>query len=64
MDELLRGPQVVSELFDNKVDIATLARWRREKVGPPFIRLQGRILYRRGDVASWIEQSTVRANAA
>lgn len=34
----------------------TLRRWRRDGSGPPFIRLQGRVLYDRADVESWLRQ--------
>lgn len=32
----------------------TLHRWRDAREGPPFIRLHGRILYRRQSVADWL----------
>ncbi|MEO5561366.1 MAG: helix-turn-helix domain-containing protein [Dokdonella sp.] len=33
----------------------TLERWRRHRIGPPFFRICGRVLYDPADVASWIE---------
>ncbi|MCC8361697.1 helix-turn-helix domain-containing protein [Lysobacter sp. A6] len=35
---------------------ATLERWRRLRVGPPFYRIRGRVAYDPADVARWIEQ--------
>lgn len=34
----------------------TVKRWRRERKGPPFLRLQGRVLYDRADVEAWLQQ--------
>jgi hypothetical protein len=34
----------------------TLERWRRLRIGPPYLRICGRVLYCLGDVAAWIEQ--------
>lgn len=36
--------------------LPTLERWRRERRGPPFYRICGRVLYDPADVAAWIEQ--------
>lgn len=38
---------------------ATLMRWRRQRIGPPYIRLQGRVLYDRNQVESWLHAQTV-----
>lgn len=32
----------------------TLVRWRRLRVGPPFLRIQGRVLYDRRQVEAWL----------
>lgn len=32
----------------------TLERWRRLRLGPPFYRINGRVLYDRDDVARWM----------
>lgn len=36
----------------------TIVRWRREKKGPPYIRMQGRVLYDRVAVEKWLKEST------
>lgn len=36
--------------------IPTLERWRRLRIGPPFFRLCGRVLYDTADVTAWIEE--------
>ncbi|WP_027081498.1 helix-turn-helix transcriptional regulator [Luteimonas mephitis] len=38
---------------------ATLLRWRRLRIGPPYLRLQGRVLYDRQKVQDWIEKQLV-----
>lgn len=38
---------------------ATLIRWRRKRIGPPYLRLQGRVLYDRQKVQAWLEKQCV-----
>jgi len=35
----------------------TLERWRTLRVGPPYLKLNGRVVYREQDVASYETQS-------
>lgn len=35
--------------------VSTLERWRREQMGPPFLRVRGRVLYRRADLEAWLD---------
>lgn len=42
----------------------TLERWRRLRIGPPYISLQGRVLYDRGAVEAWLKAQSVQAGAA
>lgn len=39
----------------------TLKRWRRLRKGPPFIRLQGRVLYDRAKLNAWLASQEVPA---
>lgn len=32
----------------------TIERWRRLRIGPPFLRVQGRVLYERRQVEAWL----------
>lgn len=41
----------------------TLTRWRRLRIGPPYIRIQGRVLYDRGAVEAWLKAQSVQAGA-
>jgi hypothetical protein len=38
------------------VAVSTIARWQHDKEGPPSILLGGQLLYRKTDVAKWLEQ--------
>ena len=42
----------------------TLSRWRRLRIGPPYIRMQGRVLYDRKAVEAWLQAQSVQAGAA
>jgi hypothetical protein len=35
----------------------TLIVWRRRKIGPPYIREVGRIVYLRADIDAWRERN-------
>jgi len=37
----------------------TLSRWRRQGTGPAYIRLPGRIVYRKQDLDAWISARRV-----
>lgn len=39
----------------------TLIRWRRQRTGPGYLRVQGRILYDRKVVEQWLEAKSVQA---
>ena len=40
---------------------ATLRRYRRLRVGPPYIRMQGRVLYDRAAIEKWLQGQSVQA---
>lgn len=37
-----------------RVTTRTLIRWRNRRVGPPWLRVGGRVLYRRCDLDTWL----------
>ena len=39
----------------------TLTRWRRLRTGPPYIRMQGRVLYDRAAIEKWLQDQSVQA---
>lgn len=38
------------------VPVRTVMHWRETRSGPPFVRLGGRVRYRRSAVEKWIAQ--------
>lgn len=52
LGDFLTREQLAAEL---RITPRTLARWRWQRIGPPSVLLCGRRLYRRSDVAAWIE---------
>jgi hypothetical protein len=60
LNEKLTTAEMAGEL---KRSPETLIRWRRLRVGPPFIRMQGRVLYDRAAVQKWLQDHSVQAGA-
>jgi hypothetical protein len=61
LDEALLPPPVVAQRLN--VAVQTLARWRSERVGPPFLRVGGRIAYHWPDVVRWLASRRVASTA-
>jgi hypothetical protein len=36
--------------------VRTLARWRAERIGPPYTKVGARVYYRRAAVAEWVRK--------
>ncbi len=49
--DLMTANQLATEFH---ISIPTLARWRMEREGPPYVRVGRSIRYRRGDVEAWL----------
>jgi hypothetical protein len=65
MKELLSNKLTTRELaIELKRSPETLERWRRLRIGPPFLRLQGRVLYDRQQVENWLHEQSSQAGAA
>ena len=47
------------------ISAGTLAQWRSRGIGPRFVRLgarpPARVLYRRSEIAAWLDEHTHRA---
>lgn len=55
-----------SELAEEiHVSEATLRQWRWQNQGPPYVKVgTKRVVYRRADVARWLDAQTVTPGAA
>lgn len=42
----------------------TLIRWRSERIGPKFVKVEGAVLYRRDDLIEYLDANTVTPVAA
>ena len=43
---------------------ATLERWRSDDIGPPYLKLHGRVLYRLEDIEAYEARHLRRSSAA
>jgi excisionase family DNA binding protein len=61
MAENLRPDEAASYLRTSE---RTLARWRKQRIGPRWVRAGRSVLYRRQDLDGWLAQNTVQPVAA
>lgn len=61
LEDLLTTEQIAAE-FD--VTAATVVRWRRKRVGPPYLRIQGRVRYDRTEAKAWAYSKRVKGREA
>jgi len=59
---LLLTPKEVSEALG--VATQTLAKWRSDGTGMPYIKLGGAVRYRADEVAAWVDANTVVTEVA
>lgn len=57
----LMTPAQVGEHVNRSEQV--LARWRRENKGPPWLKFGRQIMYRRADVATWINSQVRQSDA-
>ena len=55
----LLSPEELAAMLDVGAD--TLREWRRLRQGPDFVKAGKGVLYRQGDVLSWMERNIVLA---
>lgn len=60
-DDRLLDPTDVSALLS--IPTATLANWRSNSVGPPYLRVGRHVRYRQCDLDEWIESRVRRPEA-
>ena len=59
-DQLLTTAQAAEAL---QLRSHTLDVWRCEDLGPPFVRLNRTIRYRRGDLVKWVDDQRIEPGA-
>jgi hypothetical protein len=59
-DQLLLAGEAAERL---RVAKQTLARWRVEGQGPPFVRIGSRVLYRVADIDAYVVERCFRSTA-
>lgn len=52
-------PAEVSQRYNGRVTVRTLANWRWAGTGPKFTRVGGRILYDINELVKWEDRRTV-----
>lgn len=52
-EDFLTDDELASELRRTTV---TLRRWRRQRIGPPFIKIGREVFYRRAAVLDWLRR--------
>lgn len=58
MDDLMTPAETAALL---RVEVSTLAKWRSNRQGPPYVRLERAVRYSRAAVVAWIERKAVSA---
>lgn len=56
-------PLQVSERYEGRISVRTLANWRSAGHGPPFSRLGGRVLYPEERLMDWETKNTVNSTS-
>lgn len=54
----LLTPQQLVERWQGAITLVTLSTWRSRKLGPAYIKIGGRVLYREDAVAAWEAKRT------
>ena len=54
----LLTPQALVERWQGAITLVTLSTWRSRKLGPAYIKIGGRVLYREDAVAAWEAKRT------
>lgn len=56
-------PQEVSERYDGRITVRTLANWRSQGRGPAFTKVGGAILYSCDQLEAWEQSNTVTSTS-
>ncbi|USE34588.1 helix-turn-helix domain-containing protein [Endozoicomonas sp. SCSIO W0465] len=56
LDKIWLNTDELFEYLDQQFSKGTLRNWRTQKKGPRHSRIEGKVLYARGDVDQWLNQ--------
>ncbi|MBB3017610.1 hypothetical protein FHR70_000650 [Microvirga lupini] len=56
-------PAELSERWGGRITTRTLANWRSQAAGPPFVKIGGAVLYDCEQVAAWEKSNTVTSTS-
>lgn len=56
-------PAQLSDRWNGLINTRTLANWRTQGNGPPFVKIGGAIAYRLADVEAWEHRNTVSSTS-
>ena len=57
-------PQELVKRWRNLISLGTLANWRSNGTGPKFLKIGGRVLYRRVDVEAYEAENHIAPDTA
>ena len=60
----LLAPTELIERWRGSVTASTLTTWRSRKLGPPYVKVGGRVLYPLSDVEAWEQRRRLNATPA
>lgn len=52
-DQTYLTPQELTERWRGVITVGALANWRSQRVGPPFVKFRGRVLYPMEQLQAW-----------
>ena len=62
-DKKFMTPKDVSDRYEGRIGVRTLANWRSQGSGPPFVKIGGAILYKFDDLNAWEQANTVSSTS-
>lgn len=56
-------PKELSERWNGRINVRTLANWRSNGTGPKFVKVGGAVLYRKSDIDAYENNSTATSTS-
>ena len=52
-------PAELSEYLGGSISVRTMANWRSQCIGPEYVKIGGKVRYKRESIDQWLERNTV-----